>query len=43
MINNQATELAEKTGLEVIMDRCMMIDHKRLKVFDKSWLERIIP
>ncbi|MBO3842604.1 MAG: CoA-binding protein, partial [Candidatus Brockarchaeota archaeon] len=31
VVNMQAAELAEKTGLKVIMDRCMMIEHKRFK------------
>ncbi len=31
IINNQAAELAEKAGLEVIMNKCMMMEHKRLK------------
>jgi len=31
IINNQAAELAEKAGLEVVMDRCLMIEHKRMK------------
>ncbi|MBO3833331.1 MAG: CoA-binding protein [Candidatus Brockarchaeota archaeon] len=31
VVNVQAAELAEKTGLKVIMDRCMMIEHKRFK------------
>jgi predicted CoA-binding protein len=30
IINNQAAELAKKAGLEVIMDRCMMIEHKQM-------------
>jgi predicted CoA-binding protein len=29
--NDEAAKLAEKAGLEVIMDRCMMIEHKRTK------------
>lgn len=29
--NDEAAKLAEKAGLEVIMDRCMMIEHKRMK------------
>lgn len=31
IINDEAAKLAEKAGLEVIMDRCMMIEHKRMK------------
>lgn len=31
IINNQAAELAEKAGLEVIMNKCMMVEHKKLK------------
>lgn len=30
IVNTQAAELAEKNGLTVIMNRCMMIEHKRL-------------
>ena len=30
IINEQAAELARKAGLTVIMDRCMMQEHKRL-------------
>ncbi|MEM3531200.1 MAG: CoA-binding protein [Nitrososphaerales archaeon] len=30
IINRQAAKVAEKAGLLVIMDRCMMIEHKRL-------------
>jgi len=30
IVNMQAAELAEKAGLTVIMNRCMMIEHKRL-------------
>ncbi|MGB9717954.1 MAG: CoA-binding protein [Thermoproteota archaeon] len=29
IVNTQAAELAEKAGLTVIMNRCMMIEHKR--------------
>ncbi|MEM2089241.1 MAG: CoA-binding protein [Thermoproteota archaeon] len=31
IVNTQAAELAEKAGLTVIMNRCMMSEHKRLK------------
>ncbi|MCS7117108.1 MAG: CoA-binding protein [Nitrososphaerota archaeon] len=31
IVNNEAAELAKKAGLKVIMDKCMMIEHKRLK------------
>jgi predicted CoA-binding protein len=30
IINEQAAELARKAGLTVVMDRCMMQEHKRL-------------
>ncbi|MBI5747235.1 MAG: CoA-binding protein [Nitrospirae bacterium] len=30
IINHEATERARKAGLEVIMDRCMLKEHKRL-------------
>jgi len=30
IVNTQAAEQAEKAGLTVIMNRCMMIEHKRL-------------
>ncbi len=28
--NDQARQLLEKNGIQVIMDRCMMVEHKRL-------------
>ena len=31
IVNKSAAELARKAGLEVVMDKCMMIEHKRLK------------
>ena len=31
IINSQAAEIAEKAGLAVIMNKCIMIEHKRLK------------
>ncbi len=30
IINHEAAERARKAGLEVIMDRCMLKEHKRL-------------
>jgi predicted CoA-binding protein len=30
IVNEQAAEAAEKAGLIVVIDRCMMIEHKRL-------------
>jgi predicted CoA-binding protein len=30
IINEQASEMAKKAGLTVIMDKCIMIEHKRL-------------
>ena len=32
IINEQAAERARNAGLTVIMDRCIMVEHKRLKV-----------
>jgi uncharacterized protein len=29
IVNEQAAEAAEKAGLTVVMDKCMMIEHKR--------------
>jgi hypothetical protein len=29
IVNEQAAETAKKAGLEVIMDKCMMVEHKR--------------
>lgn len=30
IVNQQAAERARAAGLEVVMDRCMMVDHRRL-------------
>jgi len=30
IVNDEAAEQAEKAGLEVIMDKCMMVEHKQL-------------
>jgi predicted CoA-binding protein len=29
IINEQAAEMAKKAGLIVVMDKCMMIEHRR--------------
>ena len=29
IVNEQAAEMAEKAGLIVVMDKCMMIEYKR--------------
>lgn len=31
IINEQAAELARENGIEVVMDKCVMIEHKRIK------------
>lgn len=31
IINQQAAEIAEKGGLRVVMDACMMVEHRRFK------------
>jgi len=28
--NKEAAELAKKNGIKVVMDRCMMVDHRRM-------------
>jgi predicted CoA-binding protein len=30
IINEQAAELAKKAGLAVVMNKCMMLEHRRL-------------
>ncbi len=30
IINEEAKKLAEKNGIKVVMDKCIMIEHKRL-------------
>ena len=30
IVNNQAAEKARKMGMKVVMNRCMMVEHKRL-------------
>ncbi len=30
IINQEAAETAQKAGLEVVMDRCMLVEHRRL-------------
>ena len=30
--NKKAAELARKNGIDVVMDKCMMKEHKRLRV-----------
>jgi len=36
IVNEQAAELARKAGLAVVMDRCMMQEHKRLLVGNRE-------
>jgi predicted CoA-binding protein len=36
IINEQASEMAKKAGLTVIMDKCIMIEHKRLFYNEKE-------
>lgn len=36
IINNEVAKLAEEAGFEVIMDRCMMIEHGRFSVNPKK-------
>ena len=36
IINEQAAEAAEKAGLIVIMDKCIMVEHKRLSKVEKD-------
>lgn len=31
IVNEVAAKMAEKAGLEVVMDRCIMLEHKRLR------------
>jgi predicted CoA-binding protein len=31
VINERAAEVAEKAGLVVVMDRCIMVDHRRIE------------
>jgi predicted CoA-binding protein len=30
IVNEEAADMARKAGLTVVMDRCMMVEHKRL-------------
>lgn len=32
IINEEAKRLAENNGIKVVMDRCMMVEHRRLQV-----------
>jgi len=41
IVNNHAAERAKEAGLEAVMDRCMMTEHKRLKRNPSDELERI--
>ena len=35
IINEDANRLAEKNGIKVVMDKCMMVEHRRLQVRSK--------
>ncbi len=35
IVNDEAARKAEKAGLDVVMDRCTMVEHKRLT---RSWI-----
>jgi len=32
IVNDEAARLAKEAGLTVVMDRCMMIEHRRLSM-----------
>lgn len=36
IVNNEAAQMARDAGLRVVMDRCMMAEHKRLIVPDQK-------
>ena len=36
IVNEQAAEVAEKAGLTVIMNKCIMVEHKRLSKVEKD-------
>jgi hypothetical protein len=39
--NKEAAKKAEAAGLKVVMDRCMMVEHKRLIGEEDKGLEQI--
>lgn len=41
IVNEEAAERVRRAGLTVIMDKCMMIEHKRLAMGDDDELEQI--
>lgn len=36
IVNNEAAQMARDAGLRVVMDRCMMAEHKRLSIPDEK-------
>jgi len=40
IVNNEAEQLAEAAGLQVVMDRCMRETHERLFGVPLSWMRR---
>ena len=35
IVNEEAAELARRDGIEVVMDRCLLVEHKRMLYGDK--------